>query len=242
MRRGPVPRIAIAAATLVVGGPAFGQQATSFPWSTVVVPEVPASWQDPLRSPEGEPIGHFAQAAPATVRETPRGSGASPAVVSDTGAPRRAAAGPASDGPSAEELVRRYCKVAAPTAERARLEKDRREVEAAALELDKRIEALKEATTQHKEWLAKRTAFQAQAQEALVRMYARMKPEAAAAQIGEMDIVAAAAVLSRMESKSAGAILAEIEPVRAGRISSIIAGAADLGSPQTAVQDKKVAE
>lgn len=212
----------IAALVLPAGAEVPGGTA----WSVEVRSE--PAWADEDARSDDREIARVAQAASST--GLPRDARSTPSVTARE-TPRRAADRAPLDDLSTEEMVRRYCEVTATTAERTRLEKDRRELAAAATEMEKRIEALRAATAQHKEWLDRRTSFQAQAQESLVRIYSRMKPEAAAAHMGEMDPLVAAAMLARMDAKIAGAILAEVEPSRAGRIAGVVAGAAELEVP-----------
>ena len=157
-------------------------------------------------------------------------TGAPPSPPPTTPAARQPAAPPVEPAPQ-PDITQRYCTAAAPTAERARLEAERQQLAAVAAEVETRIKALEAAIAEHREWVGKRQSFQALAHESLLRIFGRMKVEAASAQLAQMDPIVAAAVLSRMEAKAAGAILAEIDPAKAARIAAVIAGAAEIEKP-----------
>lgn len=95
-------------------------------------------------------------------------------------------------------------------------------------ELERRIVILETRTAEYREWLARRDAFVEKAQESLVRIYARMRPDAAASQLAAMDEETAAAVLTKLNSRNASAILNEMPPGPAARLTSTIAGAAKV--------------
>lgn len=206
------------------------------PWSTRVAREG-ADSPERAPSPRRERQGRVANAPP-----PPRAGGGTPPVevpreaTPAMGASAVAPAAPALVRPPAEkapepDVTQRYCAAAAPTAEQARLETERQQLAAVAAEIETRIKALEGAIAEHKEWVGKRQSFHALAQDSLLRIFARMKVEAASAQLAQMDPVVAAAVLSRIEAKAAGAILAEIEPAKAARIAAVIAGAAEIEQP-----------
>lgn len=95
-------------------------------------------------------------------------------------------------------------------------------------DLEQRIKKLEEKTAEYKEWLTKRDEFVNRATGNLVKIYARMKPDAAAAQLTQLDEETAAAVLSKLEPKATSTILNEMDPKKAALLTGIIAGAARL--------------
>lgn len=128
------------------------------------------------------------------------------------------------------ELARQYCATVGDIASRARAESERRTIVDMTEQLDKRISQLEQKIAEHKEWLAKREQFLATAQESLVRIYSGMKTEAAASQLAAMPEAPAAAIVAKMQPKMAGSILADMDPARAARLTSIMAGAAEMGA------------
>jgi flagellar motility protein MotE (MotC chaperone) len=128
--------------------------------------------------------------------------------------------------PSAESA--KYCAeiaAAASLARNARAEKDlieleKRLVERAA-ELDAKRAELQAVIDRHEAMVKK-------ADERLVAIYARMRPDAAAAQFADMDEEMAAAMLMRLEPKKSSAILNEMEAPRAVALTRKVAGLTTL--------------
>lgn len=160
--------------------------------------------------------GNAESPAPATV----------PATVVPVAQPPASVEGKSKPAPTttAEE----YCASVSGVAEQTQIKMERDALSALAGDIEKRLILLESKIAEHKDWLAKREDFLARARDSMVQIYARMKSEAAAAQVSEMDPVSAAATLARMDPKVAGAILAEIDPAKGARLSNIIAGLADM--------------
>jgi len=121
-----------------------------------------------------------------------------------------------------------YCTSVQDQAALAQLALQKKELETAQVEIDKRIKVLTEKSNEYKDWLAKREDFLKRATESLVGIYAQMKPEAAAARLTAMNELVAAAIISKLAPKSAGAVLSEMETSKAARLSSVLAGAAEV--------------
>ena len=98
-------------------------------------------------------------------------------------------------------------------------------------EIAKRVELLEAKTAEYQRWLARRDEFSKKAQESVVTIYARMKPDAAAAQLVAMDEETAAAVLTKLDPRNASAILNEMEATQAARLTATIGGAANVNLP-----------
>lgn len=121
-----------------------------------------------------------------------------------------------------------YCSSVQDQAALAQLALQKKELEAAQVEIDKRIKSLTEKSDAYKSWLAKREDFLKRATESLVGIYAQMKPEAAAARLTAMNELVAAAIISKLAPKAAGAVLSEMDTAKAARLSSVLAGAAEV--------------
>jgi flagellar motility protein MotE (MotC chaperone) len=74
------------------------------------------------------------------------------------------------------------------------------------------------------DWMRKRDEALRQATEAVVAIYARMRPDAAAQQLAAMDDAMAAAVLAKLPARAAGVILNEMEAGRAARLTRVMVG------------------
>jgi flagellar motility protein MotE (MotC chaperone) len=124
----------------------------------------------------------------------------------------------------------RYCADVAATAgaaRNARMEKELAELEQQIIRRTGELEA-KRAELQAV--IDRREAMVKKADERLVAIYARMRPDAAAAQFADMDEEMAAAMLMRLEPKKSSAILNEMEAARAVALTRKVAGLSTLPS------------
>ena len=87
-----------------------------------------------------------------------------------------------------------------------------------------RISELDAKTAELRTWIAKRDEIDKRANEKLVGIYAKMRPETAATQISTLDDDMAAAVLAQLTPRQASAIFNEIVPERAAKLATMIAG------------------
>lgn len=131
--------------------------------------------------------------------------------------------------PSAD--ASKYCTEiagSASAARNARAEKELAELEqrivARTAELEAKRAELQAVIDRHEAMVKK-------ADERLVAIYTRMRPDAAAAQFADMDEEMAAAMLIRLEPKKSSAILNEMEAPRAVALTKKVAGLSTL--PQT---------
>jgi len=127
-------------------------------------------------------------------------------------------------------LAQDYCISIADAAADARFAWQKQTLGEMEKELERRIVILETRTAEYREWLARRDAFVEKAQESLVRIYARMRPDAAASQLAAIDEETAAAVLTKLNPRNASAILNEMPPGPAARLTTTIAGAAKVNN------------
>jgi flagellar motility protein MotE (MotC chaperone) len=173
----------------------------------------------PLLSPPSPAVEAFM--APAKLAE-----GQQPPASEAPATGRRTEEDPAVQG----SLARRYCVSIANAAADARYTWQKKKLGEIEQELDKRIALLEEKTAEFQKWVARRDAFVEKARQALVHIYSRMRPDAAALQLAAMDEETASAVLLALDARIASKILNDMEPVQAARLTAIIGGAAK-GSP-----------
>jgi flagellar motility protein MotE (MotC chaperone) len=128
-------------------------------------------------------------------------------------------------------LAREYCLNVADAAADARLAWQKKTLADLELEIAKRVELLEAKTAEYQRWLTRRDEFSKKAQESVVAIYARMKADAAAAQLVAMDEETAAAVLTKLDPRNASAILGEMDATHAARLTATISGAANVGLP-----------
>jgi flagellar motility protein MotE (MotC chaperone) len=215
-------------------------------WSTTVQP-ARTSGPPQRKLPRGQ-MGKRPAAAPA--RASPAEIVVPPIVVPPVGisqlqsvpvvtaepATASALAAAPSGRPESEAAAIEFCRNIAPIAGEARAAFLQQTIAAQERELVRKTAELEERITEHKQWIARRQEVMDQAGSALVRMFARMRPDAAAQQVSIMDEAVAAALLMKLETKSSSALLSEMPPARAARLAAIIAAAAEIGSPQRDVK------
>jgi flagellar motility protein MotE (MotC chaperone) len=151
-------------------------------------------------------------------------------------APAAAAPAPAPLPPEAMadadlRLAREYCLNIADPASDARIAWQKKVLAGIEQEIAKRLELLEAKTAEYQRWLARRDEFSKKAQESVVTIYARMRPDAAAAQLVAMDEETAAAVIARLDPRNASAILNEMDATQAARLTATIGGAANVNLP-----------
>ena len=125
--------------------------------------------------------------------------------------------------------MKSYCENIADQALDARFLAQKAELTRLEEELAKRTALLEAKKTEYQEWLTRRDEFISKAEANLVKLYAKIKPDAAAPQLAALDEEAAAALLLKLSPKASSAILDQMESGKAARLVSIIIGAAKPG-------------
>jgi flagellar motility protein MotE (MotC chaperone) len=235
-RRLPGILLALAAVAATIAGSSRAAYA-QVGWEPVIMANAPV--QAPLQPAEARvskrtPKPSLRAAVPVPA-PTPKWDGMPPLATlaaAQAGAksePSRATANPpeAADARSARE----YCVNIADAAADARLAWQKKTLADLEQEIAKRVELLEAKTAEYQRWLARRDEFSKKAQESVVTIYARMRPDAAAAQLVAMDEETAAAVLTKLDPRNASAILNEMDPAQAARLAGTISGAANVNLP-----------
>ncbi len=98
-------------------------------------------------------------------------------------------------------------------------------------EIDARMAALEAKRAEYETWLGKRETFLDRAEDGVVKIYATMKPDAAAERLAELRADLAAAILMKLDSRKAGVILNEMKAPKAAALTSVMAAAARKEDP-----------
>ena len=125
----------------------------------------------------------------------------------------------------------RFCNNIKGQLEEAKVAQQKKQLAVIEAEVEKRIALLEAKIVDYKQWLARRQDFSNKAQETLIKIYAKMKPESAAQQLAVIDLETAAAVMLKLDSRAAGEILNNMEPRLAATLAATIAGAAKIDIP-----------
>lgn len=126
----------------------------------------------------------------------------------------------------ASSTAGRFCLNIKPQVEEMRIVFQKKTLFEIEAELDKRLKLLELKITEYKQWLQRRQDFSSKAQDALVKIYAKMRPDAAAQQLASADTETAAALLMKLDPRVASAILNDMEPKLAATLAAVITGAA----------------
>lgn len=127
-----------------------------------------------------------------------------------------------------EKVAKQYCSNILDAAQEARFAWQLKTLKELQTKIDERIKALEEKIAKHQKWLNRRKKFLQETSAELVEVYAKMRPEAAAAQLSELNELAAAAILTKLNPRNTSAVFNEMETKKAARLAAIIAGAAEF--------------
>jgi flagellar motility protein MotE (MotC chaperone) len=94
-----------------------------------------------------------------------------------------------------------------------------------------KIEELEAKTVEVRFWVERQQEMLQAANKGLVEIYAKMDPEAAAAQLSEIDPRMTVSILRQLSSRSASEILNVMEPGKAADIVKAIAAVMQTGKP-----------
>jgi flagellar motility protein MotE (MotC chaperone) len=124
------------------------------------------------------------------------------------------------------EEIQKYCSNITDTAADARYAIQAKELKDLRAEVDERVKALEEKRKEYELWLNRRNEFIAKAQDSLVEIISKMKPDAAAAQLTMIGDEAAAALLLKLSPRTSSVILNEMPPEKSAQLARVIVGAA----------------
>lgn len=130
-----------------------------------------------------------------------------------------------------DDDIQRFCSNIADAARDRRYALQRAELETLQKDIDSRLIALEEKRAEYEDWLKRRNDFLVQAEENLVEIYSRMRPDAAAEKLAEINAELAAAILMKLQARQTGLILNEMESKAAAALTTIMASASRRQDP-----------
>jgi len=147
--------------------------------------------------------------------------------------PARTASGETAAAPAADNAteVERFCSNIADAARDRRYVMQAKELERLKTEIDERMKALETKRLEYEEWLKRRDDFLDKAEDNVVKIYAKMKPDAAAERLSEVKIELAAGILMKLDPQKASTILNEMDRKAAATITGVMASAARKVDP-----------
>lgn len=138
---------------------------------------------------------------------------------------------PGAPAESSAEEIERFCGNIVDAARDRRYALQKLELEKLQADVDERIGLLEQKRAEYEEWLARRDRFMKQAQATVVEIYAKMRPDAAAGQLGELRAETAAAILMSLDPRQASVILNEMQTEIAATLTGIMVSAARRKDP-----------
>jgi len=120
-----------------------------------------------------------------------------------------------------------YCKNIAEAASDARIKWQTWKLISLEARLRDRIGELQRKENEFEQWVKRREGLLNEVEDQVVSIIARMRPEAAAAQLSTTDEEAAVGVLLKLKSRIASSILDEMEPSRAAQLTQSMMGLAN---------------
>ncbi len=130
-----------------------------------------------------------------------------------------------------ESEIQRFCSNIADAARDRRYALQTAELKQLQTDVDNRIKALEDKRAEYEQWLKRREVFLARAEDGVVKIYADMKPDAAAERLAIVHADLAAAILMKLDSRKAGVILNEMDQKAAAMLTGIMASAARRVDP-----------
>jgi len=127
--------------------------------------------------------------------------------------------------------IERFCSNIADAARDRRYALQAEELKQLQAGIDQRMKALDEKKAEYESWLKRREVFLARAEDSVVKIYAGMKPDAAAERLAIVNAELAAAILMKLDSRKAGVILNEMDQKAAATLTGIMASAARRVDP-----------
>lgn len=115
-----------------------------------------------------------------------------------------------------------YCKNIADKAKEARLAWQTWKLVGLETKLKERIQELTSTKEELKTWVERREKLLGEVEDQVVAIIARMRPDAAAAQLATSDDDTAIGVLLKLKARAASEILDEMEPARAAQLTQLM--------------------
>ena len=127
--------------------------------------------------------------------------------------------------------VQRFCSNIADAARDQRYALQAKELEKLKAEIDERMKTLEAKRLDYEQWLKRRDDFLAKIEDNVVKIYAKMKPDAAAERLAAVKIELAAGILMKLDPRQASTILNEMDSKAAATITGVMASATRKEDP-----------
>ena len=130
--------------------------------------------------------------------------------------------------------IRKFCGNIDDQAADARFALQTKQLNDLKADVEARMRALEDKRKEYEMWLKRRDEFVSKAQDSLVDIISKMKPDAAAAQMSLIGDEAAAALILKLNPRVSSIILNEMPPEKAAKLARVIVGSQrTAATPQT---------
>lgn len=126
---------------------------------------------------------------------------------------------------ASQDEISRFCGNIDSQAADARFELQSQQLQQLRTQIDERIKVLEEKRQDYENWLNKRNEFLAKAQDSLVNIISKMRPDAAAAQLALVDDFAAASIILKLSPRVSSAIMNELPPEKSANLTKVLVSA-----------------
>lgn len=133
--------------------------------------------------------------------------------------------------PAKQSEIQRFCSNIADAARDRRYALQAKELKELQAEIDKRMALLDEKRVEYEGWLKRREEFLDKAEDNIVQIYSRMKPDAAAERLEVLRAELAAGILMKLDARKAGTILNEMDSKAAATLTTIMVSATRKEDP-----------
>lgn len=139
--------------------------------------------------------------------------------------------GPANLAGRTSDEIERFCGNIVDVARDRRYSIQAAELAQLQKDVDERMRQLEGKRAEYEEWLNRRETFMKQAQQNVVQIYAKMRPDAAAGQLSELRAEMAASILMKLDARVSSVILNEMDKKAAAALTNIMVSAARPKDP-----------
>ena len=127
--------------------------------------------------------------------------------------------------------IERFCSNISDAARDRRYALEEQQLESLKKEIDARVAALEEKRAEYEAWLKRREDFLAKAEDNVVEIYSKMRPDAAAGKLAVLGPDLAAGILMKLDARKSSVILNEMDVKAAATLTQIMAAAAREKDP-----------
>lgn len=135
---------------------------------------------------------------------------------------------------ASHDEIEKFCGNIDSQAADARFELQSQQLQQLRAQIDERIKVLEEKRQEYETWLNMRNEFLVKAQDSLVNIISKMRPDAAAAQLALVDDFAAAAIILKLTPRVSSSIMNEMPPEKSANLTKVLVSAQKLPPEKTA--------